>query len=304
VRSQDERSGSHTMLGNRFEKPLHHRNQIYSSSKLEKDQSHARKPASKNNSSAARLSMSKLPPMAYAQDYSHSPRQSIASIAKQQQNTTVRSISPCSDAAESGLQMKQRDRSSISSNQLSDDTCKYFDQYLIESCLYAHYCTVCILLVNDTIHPVPPVTIHIVDEGRLYKFILINVLECVLFLIHADDAPSMDGATAAERIYPWRRSSLSEDTRSTSNSPVNDPFTSPAQASSKNDHQLHSAPLTSADFSGTYHKSPEYLGEYATTTKTEEHTSRPHVRDLFVEPSLSSNEDTENEGDAAATIRL
>jgi hypothetical protein len=39
--------------------------------------------------------------------------------------------------------------------------------------------------------------------------------------------------------------------------------------------------LTAADVSGAYKRSPESMGEYATTTKPEEQSSRPNVRDLF-----------------------
>lgn len=105
----------------------------------------------------------------------------------------------------------------------------------------------------------------------------------------------MDGATAAERICPWRRSSVADDRRSSSASLVSDPSNTDQMSSNIADPHLHRAPLTSADFSAAHHKSPEYLGEYATTTKPEEHVVRPHVRDLFNNPSRTDDEKQENQ---------
>jgi hypothetical protein len=48
-----------------------------------------------------------------------------------------------------------------------------------------------------------------------------------------------------------------------------------------------------ADVSGTYQKSPEYMDEYATTTKAEEHSSQRNVRDLFPKQSKTSSEQNE-----------
>jgi hypothetical protein len=108
----------------------------------------------------------------------------------------------------------------------------------------------------------------------------------------------MDGTTAAERICPWRRSSIPDEARSRSSSLTNDPLSGSPTSSNTNDPHLHPTPLTSANFSGTYHKSPEYMDEYATTTKPEEHSSRPHVRDLFNTQSRAPDEKQENDTEA------
>ena len=105
----------------------------------------------------------------------------------------------------------------------------------------------------------------------------------------------MDGATAAERICPWRRSSVSDDQRSSSPSLISDPSNTDQTFSNTADPNLHRHPLTSAEFAGAYHKSPEYLGEYATTTKPEELVARPHVRDLFNDPTRTADEKQENQ---------
>jgi hypothetical protein len=107
----------------------------------------------------------------------------------------------------------------------------------------------------------------------------------------------MDGTTAAERICPWRRSSIPDETRSTSTSPVDDPSNNTRTSSNTADPHLHPGPLTSASFSGTYNKSSEYMGEYATTTKPDEHSSRPHVRDLFKNQSRIPDEKQENDNE-------
>lgn len=110
----------------------------------------------------------------------------------------------------------------------------------------------------------------------------------------------MDGATAAERICPWRRSSIPEgDSATSSSSPTNDPSSSGQITSNPTDPHLHSTPLTSANFSGAYQKSSEYMGEYATTTKPEENISRPHVRDLFNNSTKKPDEKQDNDTDTA-----
>lgn len=62
------------------------------------------------------------------------------------------------------------------------------------------------------------------------------------------------------------------------------------------DPHLHGASLTAADFSGSYNKSPEYMGEFATTTKPEEKTVRTHVKDLF-DPSERTSEERQDNSD-------
>ncbi len=117
----------------------------------------------------------------------------------------------------------------------------------------------------------------------------------------------MDGATAAERICPWRRSSIPDEGRSSSPSPTNDPSSSGQISSNITDPHLHSSPLTSANFSGGFQKSSEYMGEYATTTKPEERASRPNIRDFFNNSSRSPDENQENDFETASnasTTRL
>ena len=110
----------------------------------------------------------------------------------------------------------------------------------------------------------------------------------------------MDGTTAAERICPWRRSSIPDGARSTSASPTNDPSSHNQTSPDTADPHLHSSPLTSASFSGMFHKSPEYMGEYATTTKPEEHTARPNIRDIFNNQSRTPDEKQENDNERAS----
>jgi hypothetical protein len=110
----------------------------------------------------------------------------------------------------------------------------------------------------------------------------------------------MDGTTAAERICPWRRSSIPDERRSSSVSSDNDHSIHDRTSLNTADPHLHSSPLTSANFAGAYHKSPEYLGEYATTTKQEEHVLRPNIRDLFDNPSRTSDDKNENETKTAS----
>lgn len=90
---------------------------------------------------------------------------------------------------------------------------------------------------------------------------------------------SSDSGTAAERIRPWRHSSVTEDANSINSQ------TNKRTSNHGNDPHLHPISLTASDFSGTYLKSPEYMGEYATTTKPEEETQHRDVRDLFPKQS-------------------
>ncbi len=122
-----------------------------------------------------------------------------------------------------------------------------------------------------------------------------------------DDSLTMDGATAAERICPWRRSSVAEGGRSSSPSPTNDPSSNGQTSSNVIDPNLHSTPLTSANYGGTGQKSSEYMGDYATTTKAEERAQRPPVWDLFTDQSRTPDEQQENKSESASddsTTRL
>jgi hypothetical protein len=110
----------------------------------------------------------------------------------------------------------------------------------------------------------------------------------------------MDGTTAAERICPWRRSSMPDEGRSSSVSSGNDSIDNDRRSSNTADPHIHSIPLTSTSYGGAYHKSPEYLGEYATTTKPEEHVSRPNIRNLFDDPSRTPDDDDENKTKTAS----
>ena len=92
-------------------------------------------------------------------------------------------------------------------------------------------------------------------------------------------------------------SSSDESEQSRSTSPTSDLSAMPQASSNTADPHLHSTPLTSADFSGNFHKSPEYMGEYATTTKPEDRPVRPHVRDLFNIASRASDDKQENENE-------
>jgi hypothetical protein len=106
---------------------------------------------------------------------------------------------------------------------------------------------------------------------------MIDTSNNLLWLMNCLDTAT----TAAERVRPWRHSYTTDEPSSInkhSPSPGNDPHLHPAQL------------VTPADVSGTYKKSPESMGEYATTTKPEEPTSRPDVRDLF--PKSDDNSDT------------
>ncbi|CAF3492449.1 unnamed protein product [Rotaria sordida] len=132
---------------------------------------------------------------------------------------------------------------------------------------------------KDIDQPIPPVSIVIENE---------------------DDTVKMDGATAAERICPWRRSSLPDGEKLTSTSSIDDPSNTSHTFSNTNDPNLHSGPLTSANFSGAYNKSAEYMGEFATITKPEEYVSRPHVRDLFNNQFRTSDEKQENNSETAS----
>jgi len=135
---------------------------------------------------------------------------------------------------------------------------------------------------KDTHPPPPPVTIYIENE---------------------DEALTMDGATAAERLYPWRRSSITDDGEILpSTSPTSDPSSSGQTSSNITDPHIHSSPLTSANYSA-FQKSSEYMGNYATTTKPEEHAQRPHVWDLFNNEPRTRDEKEENETETASDER-
>jgi hypothetical protein len=110
----------------------------------------------------------------------------------------------------------------------------------------------------------------------------------------------MDGATAAERICPWRRSSIPDSVRSASTSPTNERSSHTQASSNTADPNLHSSPITSSSFSGAFNKSSEYMGEYATTTKPEEHSTRPHMRDIFNNQSRTGDEKKENDNEYAS----
>jgi len=134
------------------------------------------------------------------------------------------------------------------------------------------------------------------------KVLFLQNLIIRFYFIYIEDDMTKDGATAAERTYPWRRLSIPDETIPSSTSPTNDPSCSGQTSSHPTDPHLHSSPLTSANFGSTYQKSPEYMGEYATTTKPEEHQSRPHIRDLFTRsPDEKQENDTETAPDDSTT---
>lgn len=114
-------------------------------------------------------------------------------------------------------------------------------------------------------------------------------------IVNLEDFSTLDGITATERICPWRRSSIPDGAQSPSPTPASDPSSDGHSQSRQTDPHLHSSPLTSANFSGAHQKSPEYLGEYATTTKPEEHIERPNLRDLFNDPSKIPDEKQETD---------
>jgi hypothetical protein len=112
----------------------------------------------------------------------------------------------------------------------------------------------------------------------------------------------MDGATVAERICPWRRSSIPDGATLSSSPPrTHDPAINEQTSSNITDPNLHSTPLTSANYSGAYQKSHEYLGDYATTTKPEEHVSRPNIRDLFKNSDEKQEKDTDTTSNESTT---
>ncbi|CAF3753833.1 unnamed protein product [Rotaria magnacalcarata] len=115
-----------------------------------------------------------------------------------------------------------------------------------------------------------------------------------------EDAKMMGGVTAAEHSFPWRRSSIPDGEQATLSITAGDSANNAQTFSNRNDPNLHPGPLTSANFSGAYNKSPEYMGEFATTTKPEEHLSRPHIRDFFNNQLRPSDETQENNAEAAA----
>ena len=114
-------------------------------------------------------------------------------------------------------------------------------------------------------------------------------------IVNLEEFSTLDGITATKRICPWRRSSIPDGAQSPSPTPASDPSSDGHSQSRQTDPHLHSSPLTSANFSGAHQKSPEYLGEYATTTKPEEHIERPNLRDLFNDPSKIPDEKQETD---------
>ena len=108
----------------------------------------------------------------------------------------------------------------------------------------------------------------------------VSQLRCLLFTLDT-------AKTAAERICPWRRSSTTDEQESSKNPPGD------TVVSTKGDEsRLHHTPLTAANFSGASHKPSAYMGHYATTTKPEEESSRPHLRDVFNNSSKDTDTDS------------
>ena len=126
----------------------------------------------------------------------------------------------------------------------------------------------------------------------------------MLNLIVSADGAILDGATAAERICPWRRSSLGEDGQPTSTTAIHDPAEERPTSSRTNDPHIHTAPLTASNFSGTYNKSSEYIGDFATTTKPEENPIRPNIRHLFDIPKRTPEERTDKTDSDQSTANL
>lgn len=125
-----------------------------------------------------------------------------------------------------------------------------------------------------------------------------------MLIFNLDDNLTMKGATAAERICPWRRSSIPEHDRGASSFTTSDSSNHNQEFTNVNDPNLHPAVFTSSNYSGAYNKSSEYMGEFATTTKPEEHAVRLHVRDLFKTESRTSDETRENKSETAANDDL
>ncbi len=122
------------------------------------------------------------------------------------------------------------------------------------------------------------------------KVLLYIYIQFLLFFLYWLDT----GKTAAERVRPWRLSSNTEETGTIPSA------TSKPTSKNGNDPNLHPLSLTAEDFTGTYQKSPEYMGEYATTTKPEEQSSRPNVRDLFPKQSKTLSDQQETNTNAAS----
>ncbi|CAF4975029.1 unnamed protein product, partial [Rotaria sp. Silwood1] len=97
----------------------------------------------------------------------------------------------------------------------------------------------------------------------------------------------------AERIRPWVHSPAMDEIETTSQTSIK------PSSTNLNDPNLYQIHLTASDFSGTYQKSPEYTGEYATITKSEEQLSRPNIPDLFNKQSTNSSEQQKNNTNAA-----
>lgn len=105
-------------------------------------------------------------------------------------------------------------------------------------------------------------------------------LRCPLFTLDT-------AKTAAERICPWRRLSATDEQESSKNPPGDT-----VVSTKGNQSRLHHSPLTAANFSGACHKPSAYMGHYATTTKPEEESSRPHLRDVFNKSSKDTDTDS------------
>ena len=103
----------------------------------------------------------------------------------------------------------------------------------------------------------------------------------------------MDGATAVERICPWRRSSVLDGAPSV---PSNDVPTTP----NTSDPALHPVLLTSANVNTAYNKSSEYVGDFATITKPEAHISQSQLQDVFNNQSRISYEKQDEESETAS----
>lgn len=103
-------------------------------------------------------------------------------------------------------------------------------------------------------------------------------------------------ATAIERSRPWLHSQSSDDIELTTQS-------SPKQISRKrNDPNIHPTNITAKDVSSSYQKSPEYMGQLATTTKPEENTSRPKASELFDQQSKTTTSEQKNNNNLPAEL--
>ena len=175
MRSQDERSAPRDTSGTRFEKSVHHRDQVYIPSRSDKEPGHARRPAGKsNNSSTGRSSSSKMVAAAHAHDQTHSPKQSTASTPKQL-SVKARQASIPSDTSQPQPQIKQRKSSATPSEQLLNATCTSNSE-LTDSFSIPFFLS--LALIKEAPHSIPPVTIRIDDEGSLRVFLDTYVYRC------------------------------------------------------------------------------------------------------------------------------